>query len=84
VNCWVAPVNRDADVGLIDIVLFGGEDTVTIAAADLVTSTTLVAVTVYVPTELGAVYKPDVETVPPVADHVTAVLLLPLTEAENC
>jgi len=25
-----------------------------------------------------------VDTVPPVADHVTAVLLLPVTVAENC
>jgi len=33
---------------------------------------------------LGAVYKPLAEIVPPVADHATAVLLLPVTLAVNC
>ena len=33
---------------------------------------------------LGAVYRPTVETVPPVADQVTAVLVEPLTVAVNC
>ena len=34
----------------------------------------------------GAVYSPELETVPTdgVNDHVTALLLLPLTVAENC
>lgn len=36
------------------------------------------------PVVLGAVYSPDDEIVPPVADQVTPVLLLPLTLAENC
>jgi hypothetical protein len=33
---------------------------------------------------LGAVYNPDDDTVPPVALHVTAVLLEPVTVALNC
>lgn len=33
---------------------------------------------------LGAVYKPLAEMLPPVADQVTAVLLLPVTLAVNC
>jgi hypothetical protein len=32
----------------------------------------------------GAVYRPLEETLPAVADQVTAVLLLPLTVAVNC
>jgi hypothetical protein len=37
-----------------------------------------------VPAELGAVYRPEEEIVPPAADHVTAVLLEPVTVAVNC
>jgi hypothetical protein len=37
-----------------------------------------------VPAALGAVYRPLEETLPPVADQVTAVLLDPLTVAVNC
>jgi hypothetical protein len=37
-----------------------------------------------VPALLGAVYRPAVEIVPPVADHVTEVLLEPVTVAVNC
>ena len=29
-------------------------------------------------------YRPELEMAPLVADHVTAVLLLPVTVAENC
>lgn len=29
-------------------------------------------------------YKPEAEIVPPVADHVTAVFVVPVTLAENC
>ena len=36
------------------------------------------------PELFGAVYSPLVEIVPPVADQVTAVLLVPVTVAENC
>jgi hypothetical protein len=33
---------------------------------------------------VGAVYMPLEETLPPVADQVSAVLLLPVTVAVNC
>ena len=62
----------------------GGGDTLTVAEADFVGSAALTAVTAYVPTMLGATYRPLVEIVPPDADHVTAVLLVPEMEAENC
>jgi hypothetical protein len=61
-----------------------GGATVTAAEADLVGSATLVAVTVNAPAELGAVYSPEVLTVPPVADQVTEVFELPVTVTENC
>ncbi len=47
-------------------------------------SAALVTVTVNVPPALGAVYKPLEETLPPFADQVTAVLLVPVTLAVNC
>ena len=47
-------------------------------------SAALVALTVYVPAVLGAVYKPELEMVPPVALQVTAVFVVPLTVAVNC
>ena len=58
----------------------------TVALADFVGSATLVAVTVAVVPEVtfGAVYRPALETVPAVADHVTEVLALLVTVAENC
>jgi hypothetical protein len=37
-----------------------------------------------VPAVNGAVYKPDEDTVPPLAVHVTDVLLEPVTVAVNC
>ena len=58
--------------------------TVTLADADFVLSATLVAFTVKVPAELGAVYSPEAETVPPLADQVTLVFALPVTVAVNC
>ena len=47
---------------------------------------TLVAVTVTVVAAFtdGAVNNPDADTVPPLADQVTAVWLVPLTLALNC
>jgi hypothetical protein len=36
-----------------------------------------------VPALLGAVYNPELDTVPPVAVHVTAVFELPVTVAVN-
>jgi len=68
----------------ITVVATSGALTVTVADADLVVSATLVAFTVYVPVVVGAVYRPRDDTVPPVADQVTAVLLEPLTVAVNC
>jgi hypothetical protein len=58
----------------------------TLALAFFVVSAALVAVTVaLVPlVTLGAVNMPPLETAPEVADHVTAVLLVPCTTAVNC
>ena len=47
-------------------------------------SATLVAVTVGVPADDGAVYSPLELIVPALAVHVTAVLDVPLTTAVNC
>ena len=66
--------------------------TVTLALALVAESATLVAVTTCVPVAFGAVYKPEMLMVPslafpppmPSTDHVTAVLVAPVTEAENC
>jgi hypothetical protein len=41
-------------------------------------------VTVYVPEVLGAVYKPELDTLPPVALQVTLMFVLPVTVAVNC
>ena len=61
---------------------------VTLAVAVFVASATLVAVTVTVCGPLsaaGAVYNPPLEMVPTagLTDHVTAVLLVPVTAAAN-
>lgn len=56
----------------------------TLAEADLVESAELIAVTVYVPAVEGAVYRPPLVTIPPDVFQVTAVLVVPLTEAANC
>jgi hypothetical protein len=54
VNCCVAPVIMDAEVGEIATAIGGGaEETVTVADADLVASAALVAVTWKVPATLG-------------------------------
>jgi len=58
--------------------------TVTVAWSNLVVSAWLVAVTVNVPAALGAVYMPDEEMAPPVADQVTVVFVALLTVAVNC
>ena len=62
----------------------GAAVTVTVADADFVTSAALVAVTVYVPAEPGAVNNPVCMTEPPLALHVTEVFVLPVTLAVNC
>jgi hypothetical protein len=65
-------------------VFCGVEDcTVTTADAALVVSAWLVAITVSVPPEDEAVYRPDELIVPKPAFQVTAVLVLPETEALN-
>jgi len=53
------------------------------AEADLVESAALVAVTVYVPFNEGAVYRPLLVTVPPDVFQVTAVFVVPPTAAVN-
>src|SRR5439155_24151188 len=60
--------------------------TVMLAVAFFCASTTLLAVTyaVFVAVTAGAVYSPELVTVPPVVDQVTAVLLVPATIAVNC
>jgi hypothetical protein len=56
VNCCVAPVTSDADVGLmLTATTGGGALTVTVAVANLVLSATLVVRTVNVPAVAGAV-----------------------------
>ena len=70
-------------------VIEGGVDwlvTVTVAVADLVASSVLVAVTVTDPADPGAVKRPLVLTVPPFVDHFTAELKLPVpcTVAVHC
>lgn len=86
VNCCVALICRVAAVGLMVTATGGGEAsvTVTVEDADFVVSATLVAVTVNVPAELPAVYRPAELTVPPVAVQLTAVFVLPETVAVNC
>ena len=54
-NCWVAPVCKDVEEGLIDTAVVTGAVTLIVAEADLVGSATLVAVKVYVPAMAGAV-----------------------------
>jgi hypothetical protein len=79
------------------VALVGATDTetwvdglrVTVAVSDFAASAALVARTVTVCCELtepGAVYRPLAEMVPTfgVSDHVTAVLLEPVTVAVNC
>lgn len=75
---------KESEVGDTFNTDVGVAPTVTVAEADLVVSAALVAVTVYVPAVLGAVYSPALVIVPPVVDHVTAVFDVPLTVAVNC
>jgi hypothetical protein len=64
----------------------GGGVTVTVALANLVESAALVAFTVTEVLEVtvGAVNRPELDTVPAVAVHVTEVLEEPVTVAVNC
>ena len=81
VNCCVPPRLMLSTAGEIETAT--GPLTVTVAEADCVGSAALVAVTVYVPGVVGAVYKPTGEMLPPLADHDTAVLFDPVTVAVN-
>src|SRR5215471_3987744 len=84
-NCCVWEAVRLAVPGAMETVIGGAS--VTVAVPALVGSATLVAVTVTdcVPEMVaGAVKSPVAEMVPTgLADQVTAVLLLPVTVAEN-
>jgi hypothetical protein len=82
VNCCDPPVESDAEPG--EIVTATVAVTATAAEADLLVSAMLVAVTTKLPALMGAVYMPPEEMFPPLAFQVTAVLLVPLTLAENC
>src|SRR6185369_12842537 len=56
----------------------------TVAEAVFAGSSTLIAVTVYVPGVCPAVYSPAPLIVPPVADHVTRGSVTSKTVAANC
>lgn len=84
VNCCVPPATNVAEVGATVTDTAGATPIVTAAVPDLLVSATLVAVTWNEPAFLPAVNNPVVLIVPPVAVHVTAVLLVPVTVAVNC
>ena len=79
----VPPGAMVAVMGVIETVTPEVVATVTVADADFVVSAALVAFTVYIPAVLGAVYNPELETIPALADQVTAVFQLPETDAAN-
>ena len=83
VNCRVPPGCKLAAVGERVTLTTGAALIVTWAVADFVGSATDVALTVKDPAPGPAVYRPAVVMVPPVADHVTAVLDDPVTVAVN-
>ena len=89
VNCCVPPDLTLALPGFIVTLTAGVEETAglieTVALALLVVSAVLVAFTVAVVIvlTLGAVYQPSLETDPVVADQLTEVLLVPLTNAAS-
>ena len=71
---------------IASVLVLVGAVTETAALAFLVVSAELVAVTVtlILLVTSGAVNKPALDTVPELADQVTAVLLVPWMVAENC
>jgi hypothetical protein len=91
VNCWV-PAERMLDEVGETVTLTAGElgadagVNVTVESECLVGSATLVALTLaaVATVTLRAVNNPLLEIVPPSAVHVTAVLEVPVTVAENC
>lgn len=86
-NCWPAPAVRLGDNGETEIltVVIAGV-TLTTALALLLLFATLVArtVTFVVVVTVGAMNSPALEMLPAEVDHVTPVLLVPWTVAENC
>jgi len=87
VNCCVPPEATVAEVGeMVTATDVDGGVMVTVALADFVVSAWLVAltVTVVVVVAVGAVKRPVLEIVPALVDHVTAVLVEPVTVALNC
>jgi hypothetical protein len=83
VNCCCPPVRIVAVPGETEIDTWVGCETLIVAEDDLLESAELVAVTVYVPLNEGAVYRPLLVTVPPEVFQVTAVSIVPLTDAVN-
>ena len=85
-NCCVLPEVRVELVGETVRLIGVAAVTETIALAFLVISAALVAVivTLVLLLTLGAVNNPLLETVPALADHVTAVFVVPCTVAANC
>jgi hypothetical protein len=89
-NCCVIPGVTPAVAGLIESPI--GTVTVTAALALSAVAAALVAVTVCEPAWAGAVYIPALVIVPAAVfppatestDHVTAVFVVPWTEAVNC
>jgi hypothetical protein len=77
-HCDVASVAREegSQVTATEVIeIIGGVDcTVTVAVPDFVASCVLVAVTVMVPAEAGAVKSPLESMVPVLADQVTVEL----------
>lgn len=85
VNCCVASVRMFAVVGEIVTAVTVGALTVTEAEADFVLSARLVAVTVTLPADAGAVRRPPAEIAPAEVDHVMPLLeTVPVTVAVNC
>jgi hypothetical protein len=86
VNCSVPPDETVATVGDMEIETFPGGSTVTVAEAETPLLAWLVALTVMLvlAVTVGAVKSPELETEPAVVDHVTAVLVEPVTVAVNC
>ena len=81
----MASVRMLAVVGEIVMEVTVGVLTVTAAEADFVLSATLVAVTVTLPAEAGAVRRPAAVIVPADVDQVTALFeTVPETDAVNC
>ena len=93
--CSLTAISKKAEVSVVVIVsgtkieIGGGVPvTATVAKAVAPGNATLVAMTLSVPALEGAVYKPELEIVPPAPPgrtlQVTAVLVVPATLAVNC